>query len=196
MQTQLPSAAAVVTHEVESFESWKRAFDQHAATRKGAGIFSTHINRHEDNPNRLTVYMAASDAAKLQGFLTSQDLAATMLKAGVKGPPHIAAITPLEDATVKDRPLAGVIVRHAVKDYATWKRAFDGHADARARAGILGYAINRSASDPNTIVIYMQAESLDALRAFATSADLKQTMQNAGVEGKPDITFVRGSAWE
>jgi hypothetical protein len=201
MQTQAhttkPATAAVlVTHAVENYETWKRAFDGHAAARRNAGIVATHINRSADNPNLLGVYMAATDAAKLDAFLSSTDLKETMKGAGVKGPPQLAKITPVEDLTVKERPLPAVIVRHEVSDYAAWKRGFDGHADARARAGIVGHAVNVSAENPNVVVAYLQAESLDALRAFASTPDLKEVMKAAGVIGAPDITFVNGSAWD
>jgi hypothetical protein len=202
MQTQanatakLPAAAVVVTHAVESYDAWRRAFDAHAGARRSAGITTAHVNRHAENPNMLSVYLAGTDAAKLTAFLSSPDLATAMLGAGVKGPPHVAAITPVEDLTVKDRPLAGAIVRHEVRDYAAWKRGFDAHAGARARAGIIGHAVNRSAQNPNVVVVYLQAETLEALRAFASSAELKQGMQAAGVVGAPDITFANGGAWE
>ena len=119
-----------------------------------------------------------------------------MKGAGVKGPPQLVRITPVEDRTVKDRPLPGAIVRHEVSDYAAWKRGFDGHAIARARAGILGHAVNVSAERPNVVVVYLQAESLDALRAFASAPDLKEVMKAAGVVGAPDVPFVNGDAWE
>ena len=197
MQTQLtpPVAAVVVTHDVESFERWKVAFDRHADARRTAGVLATHINRDADHPNRLSVYMAGSDAARLAAFLKSSDLASTMLDAGVKGPPSVAAVTPIEDRTQK-RPLAGAIVRHTVTDYATWKRAFDADAAARTAAGIVGHAVNRSAQDPNTVIVYLQAESLDALRAFTASPRLKQVMSEAGITGAPSIAFVHGGTWE
>jgi hypothetical protein len=201
MQTQttassLPTAAVVVTHAVENFETWKRAFDGHAGARRAAGVVATHINRHAENPNMLSVYLAGTDAAKLSALLTNTDTAATMVAAGVKGPPHVVAITPVEDMTVKDRALAGVIVRHEVSDYAAWKRGFDAHGAARASAGIIGHAVNRTVQNPNMIVVYLQAESLDALRAFASSPDLKQVMKEVGVIGAPDITFANGGVWE
>jgi hypothetical protein len=194
--TQLPAAAAVVTHAVENYETWKRAFDADAGARRSAGITATHVNRHAENPNVLSVYLAGTDAAKLTAFLSSAELGVTMKDAGVKGPPQVAAVTPVEDLTVKDRPLAGAIVRHEVSDYAAWKRGFDADAEARARAGIIGHAVNRSVQKPNVVVIYLQAESLDSLRAFASSPALKQTMQAAGVIGAPDITFANGGTWE
>jgi quinol monooxygenase YgiN len=190
-----PTAAVVVTHEVENYETWKRAFDQHAASRKTAGVVSTHINRDAEQPNLLSVYMAGNDAEKLASFLTSHDLMTTMLNAGVKGPPRIAKITPVEDKTHKDA-LAGVIVRHKVADFAAWKRGFDDHAAARADAGILGHAINRSADDPNVVIVYMQARSLEQLRAFADSPSLKEAMKRAGVTSAPELSFVQGGTWE
>jgi quinol monooxygenase YgiN len=194
-RTETPAIAAVVTHDVESYDAWRSAFDAHAPARQAAGITETHINRHADQPNRLSVYLAAGDRASLEGFLSSKDLASTMREAGVKGPPHIALVTPVEDLTVKDRALAGAIVKHDVADYATWKVAFDGHAGTRASAGIVGHAVNRSVKNPNTIVVYLQAESQSALEAFTSSADLKQTMQSAGVVGAPEIQLVQGSEW-
>jgi quinol monooxygenase YgiN len=194
--TQLPAVAAVITHAVENYETWKRAFDAHAGARRAAGITATHINRDAEDPNLLSVYLAGTDAAQLKAFLSSTDLMATMRAAGVKGPPHIAAITPVEDLTVKDRPLAGAVIRHEVREYAAWKRAYDAHADARARAGVIGHAVNRSVENPNVVVIYLQAESLDALRAFVSSSDVKQVMQAAGVIGAPDIRFGNGGTWE
>ena len=200
MQTQndksgLPSIAAVISHDVTDFDVWKRAFDGDSTARKGAGIVAAHVNRDAVNPNQLSVYLAGNDAERLSAFLSSRDLMATMRDAGVKGPPAIAMVTPVEDRTVKDRPLAGAIVRHEVSDFATWKRGFDADGDARQKAGVVGYAVNRSVKNPNVVVVYLQAESVDSLRAFAGRPELKAVMQAAGVIGAPDISFVTGGAW-
>jgi hypothetical protein len=200
MQTQsktsaLPSIAAVISHDVTDFDAWKRAFDHHSTARQGAGIVAAHVNRDASNPNQLSVYLAANDAEQLNTFLTSRGLMEAMRDAGVKGPPAIAMITPVEDRTVKDRPLAGVIVRHEVSDFATWKRAFDSDGERRQKAGIVGHAVNRSVKNPNLVVAYLQAESLDALRAFVGAAELKAVMKAAGVVGAPEVSFVTGGAW-
>ncbi len=191
----LPSIAAVVSHDVTDFDAWKRAFDGDSAARQGAGIVATHVNRDAANPNQLSVYIAGNDAERLSAFLSSRDLMATMRDAGVKGPPSIALITPVEDRTVKDRPLAGAIVRHEVQDFSTWKRAFDDDGEARRKAGIIGHAVNRSVKNPSLVVVYLQAESLESLRAFASRPELKTVMKAGGVVGAPDISFVTGSIW-
>lgn len=191
----LPAAAAVVTHEVNDYATWKRVFDEDASARKRAGIVGTHINVSADDPNLVSVYLAAGDLASLRAFLGNEDLKATMMKAGVKGPPTVALITPVEDQTVRDRPVPGAIVIHKVASYDAWKKAFDGDAQARARAGIIGHAVNRSVDDPNVIVVYLQSTTLDQVRQFAASPDLKATMMKAGVEGAPKIAFVQGADW-
>lgn len=191
----LPAAAAVVTHEVNDYATWKRAFDEHAASRKRAGIVGTHINVSADNPNLVSVYLAAADLASLRAFLGNEDLKATMVRAGVKGPPTVSLITPVEDATVRDRAVPGAIVVHKVAAYDTWKKAFDGDAGARAAAGIIGHAVNRSIDDPNVVVVYLQSTTLDQIRQFAASPGLKETMMKAGVEGAPKIAFVQGAEW-
>ena len=196
IQSQLPVAAVVITHDVEDYTVWKRAFDGHAAVRRNAGIVAAHVNQDAENPNRVRVYLAGTDRAKLAAFVGDIALMAAMREAGVTGPPHIVDMTPVEDLIRKDRPLAGLIIRHEVRDYAAWKRAFDGHGDARAKAGVIGHAVNRSVRNPNLVVIYLQAESLAALRAFAVAPDLKAVMAAAGVVGAPDLSFVHGGEWQ
>jgi len=195
-RSELPVAAVVINHDVEDYAAWKRAFDRHAAVRREAGIFAAHVNQDADNPNRLSVYLAAADRAKLAAFIGDIALMATMREAGVTGPPYIIDLTPVEDLTRKDRPLAGLIIRHEVRDYALWKQAFDRHGEVRAKAGVIGHAVSRSARDPNVVVIYLQAESLEALRAFAAAPELKAAMQTAGVVGAPELSFVRGAEWQ
>jgi quinol monooxygenase YgiN len=193
---ELPSAAVVISHDVEDYTSWKRAFDQHAGARRNAGIVAAHVNQDAESPNRLSVYLAGVDRAKLAAFVGDIALMATMREAGVTGPPHIIDMTPAEDLTCKDRPLGGLIIRHEVRDYAAWKAAFDGHGDARRQAGVIGHAVSRSVRNPNVVVIYLQSESLEALRAFAASPDLKAVMAAAGVVGAPDLSFVQGGEWQ
>jgi quinol monooxygenase YgiN len=195
-ESQLPPVAVMISHDVEDYTTWRSVFDRHAAARRNAGIVAAHVNQDAENPNHLSVYLAGTDRAKLAAFVGDIALMATMRDAGVTGPPHILDLTPLEDLTRKDRPLAGLIIRHEVRDYAAWKAGFDGHAATRAKAGVIGHAVSRSLRNPNLVVIYLQAESLQALRAFAAAPDLKTVMAAAGLVGAPDLSFVHGGAWQ
>ena len=189
------TAAAVVTHRVTSYETWKKAFDDHEPARRAGGIVGHHINRGIDDPNLVSVYLAARSSAELQAFLGNADLKATMARAGIEGAPTIVMLDPQEDQTLKRDPLAGMIVTHDVADYAAWKQVYDQVATLRQQAGIIGAAVNRVAGSPNRVVVFHQAESPDALRAFASSPDVKAAMQRAGVTGAPSFAFVTGAGW-
>jgi hypothetical protein len=80
-----------------------------------------------------------------------------------------------------------VVVRHKVKDYATWKKAFDGHAEAQKAAGLSNPRVYRSADDRNEAVILFDTSDIAAAKKFAASPDLKSTMQAAGVTDQPTI---------
>ena len=80
-----------------------------------------------------------------------------------------------------------VIVRHKVKDYATWKKAFDGHAVAQSAAGLTNPRVFRSADDRNETVVLFDAKDIATAKKFASSPDLKSTMQAAGVIDQPTI---------
>lgn len=191
----VPAAAVVIIHEVADYKTWRPFFDEHGASRKTHGITQAHVNQSADNPNLLAVYLAADSAASIQGFASDPGLKTAMAKAGVKGEPKIIPITPVEDHTIKNRALAGAIIQFKVAAYEPWKAGFDGNAAERTKAGIIGHAVNRAAADPNTIVVYLQAESLDSLRTFTSSPELRATQQRAGVQGPPQITFWQGNVW-
>jgi heme-degrading monooxygenase HmoA len=84
-----------------------------------------------------------------------------------------------------------LIVRHKVADFAQWKVAFDGHAPARAAAGLTGGRVYRSLDDPNeTTIIFEFADEAKA-RAFTTAPDLREAMNKGGVIGQPAVHWLR-----
>jgi quinol monooxygenase YgiN len=192
--TTAPAAAAIITHKVADYEAWRPVFDGHAAARKEAGLLGHHINRRSDDPNTVSVYLTATTPDAIKAFGASAEVRDVMKRGGVVGEPTVLMLSPQEDRTVH-KPAAGAIVIHDVKDYAAWKRVFDEHDANRKKAGLIGYAVNRSSEKPNTVVVYLQAGSLNQIRAFAESADLRATMERAGVVGTPQITFVQGLDW-
>jgi heme-degrading monooxygenase HmoA len=86
--------------------------------------------------------------------------------------------------------MAHLIVRHNVQDYAKWKPLFDEHAAKRKASGSKGGRLFRSEKDPNEVVILFEWEDLGKAHKFAESEDLRQTMEHAGVVGKPDLYFL------
>jgi heme-degrading monooxygenase HmoA len=84
-----------------------------------------------------------------------------------------------------------VIVRHKVADYVRWKEAFDGHLNVRKAAGEVGHRVLLSVDDPREVTILLDWDSLERARRFANSDDLKQKMQQSGVLGDADVSFLQ-----
>lgn len=189
MSDHLPPYAALITHPVSDFDRWKAGFDGHEPARRAAGVLAHHINRAEDDPNLITIFLALSDLGQARAFSESADLVDTMKKFGVTGPPTILWMQPVREAAVWDRELPAFIVHHRVADFDEWVVAYDGAAELQKSRGIIGHAANRSLDDPSMVAVYHQAESFDTLRAFLADHELQTAMKEAGVISVPEVTF-------
>ena len=76
-----------------------------------------------------------------------------------------------------------------VKDYATWRTAYDGREKSRLSAGITNGRVFRRAEDPNDLVILQDVADVPKARSWFGSDDLKAQMQKSGVIGSPSIRF-------
>ena len=85
-----------------------------------------------------------------------------------------------------------VMVRHKVRDFGTWKKGFDSHADKRVEAGLSVKQVLQNADDPNEVVLLLEATDLARAKAFVSSPNLREAMQSFGVADKPDIYFLKG----
>jgi hypothetical protein len=191
-ENQLPPAAVIIRTKVADFDKWLAAFETHEDVRRAAGILGHHINRAEDDPNDVSVYMALSDLEKAKEFGASDDLRERMQEAGVTSAPEITYMTPVREAIVWDRVMPSFMLTHTVADFDRWLEGYDGAAGLQAARGIVGQAANRSIDDPSLAIVYHQAESFDTLRAFLADDELKAKMQEAGVTSAPEVRFVRG----
>jgi hypothetical protein len=83
-----------------------------------------------------------------------------------------------------------VLIRSKVQDFAKWKIVYDSHLATRKTVGLTERQLLRNADNPNEVVLLFEASDLSKARAFASSTDLRQKMQEAGVVDKPDIYFL------
>ena len=83
-----------------------------------------------------------------------------------------------------------VLIRHKVRDFDTWKAGYDAHRPKRTEAGLSEKQLLRNADDGNEVVLLFEAKDLKLAQAFASSADLRETMQAVGVVDKPDVYFL------
>ena len=86
--------------------------------------------------------------------------------------------------------MAQLLIRHKVKDYAKWKSVFDEDGAKRKEGGSKGGRLFRSEKDPNEVVVLFEWQDLGKAHKFTESEDLRQTMERAGVVGKPELYFL------
>ena len=87
--------------------------------------------------------------------------------------------------------MASMLVQHKVKDFAVWKKAYDSMADVRTAAGEVSYQIYRDQSNPNELTLFFNWDSVENAQKYASSPELKAAMERAGVDGRPEIHFLK-----
>jgi len=189
---ETPKIAAVVSHVVNNFDSWKLNFDDQERPRRAAGVLGHHLNREMDNPKHVTGLFPCTDRVETEAFFNSDELREKMRESGVIGESHIDWVETIRFNAIWDRQLPAALIVHNVDDFDTWLERYDAADDLRVRSGILGHAANRSLDDPSLVIVYHQAETFKELRDFLTSGELTTLMKEAGVTSPPDITYHLG----
>ena len=82
-------ASLIIRHKVKDFAAWKNAYDAHAGVRSAAGLGPGRVTRSIDDPREVVIIFDAGDVAKAKAFCASEDLKATMQKAGVIDKPDL-----------------------------------------------------------------------------------------------------------
>lgn len=86
--------------------------------------------------------------------------------------------------------MPALLVHHKVRDFASWKTAFEAHGAARKAAGSKGGLLFRNAADANDVIVLLHWDDVAKARQFAESDDLRQAMERAGVVGQPQVVFL------
>jgi hypothetical protein len=80
-------------------------------------------------------------------------------------------------------------INHAVKDYASWKKAFDLDSTARTANGLSFLVLARSVDKPNDVSVTLLVSDVQKAKAFAAEPRLKDVMDKNGVVSKPEIGY-------
>lgn len=78
-----------------------------------------------------------------------------------------------------------------IKDYEKFEAAFASRESERADVGIAAKAY-RDMDDASKAVVIETVPSKEALFSFMANPEIQQTMQNATIQGSPDVTFLEG----
>ena len=84
-----------------------------------------------------------------------------------------------------------MFIRHVVRDYGVWRRAYNAFDEERRGMGVVGHAVYRAVAKPNEVTVSHDFASISKAKAFAGSRRLREVMKGAGVQGTPTIWFVK-----
>jgi len=79
---------SVMYHNVQDFDTWKKAFDGFYDFRKSSGELSFSVGTLHDKPNTAYVINTWESLEKLDAFVNSKALKDAMMASGVLEPPH------------------------------------------------------------------------------------------------------------
>jgi ABC-type sugar transport system substrate-binding protein len=86
-----------------------------------------------------------------------------------------------------------MFVRHEVADYGAWRKTYNAFAPTQKKLGVIYQAVYQSTENANDVTVIHDFHSLEKAKAFAASAELKESMEKAGVKGAPQIWYTTKS---
>lgn len=85
---------------------------------------------------------------------------------------------------------AALVIRHRVANFEKWKKVFDSMTATRREHGWLSAIVYQDATDPLMVTIVNRVKDLDGAKRYGGNPALKAAMQEAGVQGPPEIFFL------
>lgn len=77
----------LIQHKLKDFDAWKRVFDEHGVIRRESGSQGGFLLRRAEDPDDVVILLEWDDLEKARRFTQSEDLRATMQRAGVVSQP-------------------------------------------------------------------------------------------------------------
>jgi hypothetical protein len=188
-----PVMIMTIKHEVANYAKWKSAYDAHDSGRLSYGVHNYVICRGVDDSNMVMVAMRMDDVNKAKEMGSSKALMERMKKAGASKPSIDYTETVMNDTTAIQQTVR-LMVKHKVKDWGAWKKAFDSHKQTRMDAGLTDRVIGHTVGDDHSVILVFAVADMAKAKAFEQSKDLKDKMTEAGVVGPPDFFYYRIAA--
>ena len=82
---------------------------------------------------------------------------------------------------------ATLAIRHHVREYAAWRKAYEEAEPLRAQHGCIAQRVMRLPEDGNELFLTHDFATAEQAGGFAHDPALRDAMERAGVEGAPQI---------
>jgi hypothetical protein len=192
----LPMDVVTIYHTVKDYKVWRAAFDGDSARRKASGLSFVAVEQDAGKSNNVKIVLAASDLAKAKAFPSDPGLKAAMDKGGVISKPElkywkIVRFNPENQKALDTR----LEIVHKVKNFDAWLKVFDAEGSAtRTANGMNDVALGRGIDDSTLVHIVFEITDLSKVKARLADPAFKKIMMDAGVVGKPTMTFYKDSS--
>ncbi|MCB2061218.1 MAG: hypothetical protein R3E09_00565 [Novosphingobium sp.] len=80
-----------------------------------------------------------------------------------------------------------LFVRHKVRDFAHWHQGYSNGDEFRAAHDVKAQGVHTHIDDPNDVTVWHDFESREKAEAFGALPELRQIMDELGVQGEPDV---------
>lgn len=185
-----PPNVMTMQFKVADFNKWKAKYDQRDSIRHAYGLSNYLIGKGLDDPKMVIVVLKMDDANKAKELTASQGMKDRMKEAGIMGTPSFRYMETVMDDNSQIPQTNRLIVSHKVKDFDTWKKAFDDNKQMRVdSAGLIDRGLGYEVGDNHSVTVVFAVTDLKKAKAFSQSKTLKDIMDKAGVEGKPAMFF-------
>ena len=84
-------------------------------------------------------------------------------------------------------PMFGATVLQRVRDFDTWRAAFDETLQQRKRAGFVSQGVMRGVDDPRLVAVVLAVTDVAQAKAYFDDKALNERMSRAGATGKPRV---------
>jgi hypothetical protein len=79
------------------------------------------------------------------------------------------------------------MVQHRVADYDVWRKAYDESETTQKTGGVTHQSVYRAKDDPNSLLVTHGFATTADAETFLAGTELRDAMQQAGVQGEPRI---------
>jgi quinol monooxygenase YgiN len=89
-----------------------------------------------------------------------------------------------------------IIFQQEVKNYESWKVAFDADDNFRATNGMLRHTVGQIAGKPNHMLVVSDWASMEAFQSFLQNPRQQENMKKAGTIGAPIVQVLDHSEFK
>ena len=181
-----PQLMGLVRHKVKDYAAWKASYDSRDSMRLANGLHSYVIGRGMDDSMMVMVALKVDNLEKAKAFSKDPGLKAAMKKGGVIGTPEITFVNVVWQDTVNVGRIPRVITTYSVKDWDTWKKAFEESQTDRIANGIVDRQYGHDADDNKKISTVTALTDVDKAKTYWSSDAMKKRIAAAGLTTTPN----------